>query len=104
MPPGPPTKSATATKGSRSGGQKSLPPGPPNKSAASARASINGGEKGLPPGPPLRSATATKASNSGGEKSIIFVGGKKAETNKSAANTKASIAKKSNAGTNSSLR
>jgi hypothetical protein len=103
-PPGPPSRSVTAARASRNGGEKSMPPGPPLKSATATKASRSGGQKSLPPGPPNRSATPTKASNSGGKKSIIFVGGKKAETNKSAANTKASIAKKSNAGTNSSLR
>ena len=79
-------------------------PIPPGKSATATKVSRNSGEKSFPPGPPIKSATGSKASRNGGEKSIIFVGGKKIKTNQSAANTQASIAKRSDVGTNSSLR
>jgi hypothetical protein len=56
------------------------------------------------PIPPGRFAATTKASRNAGKQSIIFVGGKKAKTNKSEANTSAPLAKKSKAGTETPTR
>lgn len=50
------------------------------------------------PIPPGKSATATKEANNGAAQSIIFVGGKKAKTDKTAANAAAPTTTKVKAG------